>query len=71
MSAKIGTAPAQITALAVAMNVKLGTITSSPGPIPAATRQANKAVVPTTTAQNQKITATLAKFVELFKLKHL
>ncbi len=32
---------------------------------------ANKAVVPTTTAQNQKITATLAKFVELFKLKHL
>jgi hypothetical protein len=35
-SAGTGTAPAWMTALAVAQNVRAGTITSSPGPMPAA-----------------------------------
>ena len=45
-SANIGTAPTYKTAKAVAINVKGGTITSSPGSIPNATKDACNADVP-------------------------
>ena len=46
MSANTGVAPVMATALAVAANVKEGTITSSPGPIPAASSPRCRAEVP-------------------------
>ena len=45
-SIKTGVAPVYATALAVAMNVRLGRITSSPGPIPRVTSARCKAAVP-------------------------
>src|SRR5258708_5957630 len=44
-SAKAGTAPARETAFAVAINVKSGTITSSPGPIPSPCNAIASAIV--------------------------
>jgi hypothetical protein len=57
MSANTGRAPALITALAVETNVKLGRITSSPGPSPAtATAISSAAVrVDTSTARAGRI----------------
>ena len=49
-SANTGTAPAQITAPAVATKVIEGTITLSPGPIPAAFKATTTAAVPLVTA---------------------
>src|SRR4051812_9547948 len=46
MSANTGFAPKRQTALAVAKNVKLGTITSSPGPMPRASSTSSKASLP-------------------------
>ena len=45
MSTNTGRAPARTTALAVVTNVKLGRMTSSPGPTPAARRAASSADV--------------------------
>ena len=46
MSANTGFAPSRHTALAVAKNVKLGTITSSPGPTPSAISASSSASLP-------------------------
>src|SRR5258708_3780183 len=46
ISHSTGVAPAIITALAVATNVRFGTITSSPGPMPNAFRHTNRAMLP-------------------------
>src|SRR3954470_2741368 len=46
MSANTGFAPRRQTALAVAKNVKLGTITSSPGPMPRASSTSSSASLP-------------------------
>src|SRR5688500_12061033 len=46
MSAKTGLAPRRHTALAVAKNVKLGTITSSPGPTPSTISDNKSASLP-------------------------
>ena len=46
MSANTGFAPSRHTALAVAKNVKLGTITSSPGPMPSAISASSSASLP-------------------------
>lgn len=50
MSANTGVAPVSATELAVAAKVKDGTITSSPGPTPAASRPRCSALVPELTA---------------------
>ena len=50
-SANTGTAPARATDPGVAMNVQQGTITSWPGPTPAATRATLSAAVPDVTAK--------------------
>ena len=50
MSAKTGRAPVSATALAVAANVNDGTITSSPAPMPAASRPRCSPLVPELTA---------------------
>ena len=46
ISANTGFAPSRHTALAVAKNVKLGTITSSPGPMPSASSASSSASLP-------------------------
>src|SRR5262245_21036760 len=46
ISANTGLAPSRQTALAVAKNVKLGTITSSPGPMPSAISESKIASLP-------------------------
>ena len=46
ISANTGTAPAHTTAFTVAMNVKDGTMTSSPQPTPRAARATRSAAVP-------------------------
>ena len=51
MSANTGVAPTSRTALAVAPKLNAGTITSSPGPIPRAAKQATRAAVPELTAR--------------------
>ncbi len=50
MSAKMGFAPVNATDSAVATKEKLGTMTSSPGPMPRAMREAWRAAVPELTA---------------------
>ena len=49
-STNTGTAPIMSAALAVAMNVYGGTITSSPAPMPSALRATDSAIVPLTQA---------------------
>ncbi len=49
ISANTGTAPAQTTAPGVAKNVHAGTITLSPGPMPAALRATTNDAVPEVT----------------------
>ena len=46
MSANTGVAPSRVTALAVAKNVKLGRMTSSPGPMSRAINASSKASLP-------------------------
>ena len=54
MSAKTGRAPACTTALAVAAKVNAGTMTSSPGPMPAATSPRCRAEVPEAIATHSR-----------------
>ncbi len=50
LSKKTGVAPRYVTALTVAMKVRVGTITSSPGPTPAIRSATWRAAVPFTQA---------------------